>query len=54
MTVPQSTNGEVSGHRFATLAVHAGAPIDPSTGAVIDAVSHRYSITKWRLTDVLL
>ena len=26
-------------HRFATLAVHAGSPHDPATGAVIEAVS---------------
>lgn len=26
-------------HRFGTLAVHAGSPHDPVTGAVIEAVS---------------
>lgn len=25
-------------HRFGTLAVHAGSPHDPTTGAVIEAV----------------
>jgi cystathionine gamma-lyase len=26
-------------HRFGTLAVHAGSPIDPTTGAVIEPIS---------------
>lgn len=27
-------------HNFGTLAVHAGSPLDPSTGAVIEPVIH--------------
>ncbi|PLN75364.1 cystathionine gamma-lyase [Aspergillus taichungensis] len=34
-----SMNGSASGKAFGTLAVHAGAPHDPSTGAVIAPIS---------------
>lgn len=40
MTVATNTsNGESQDRRFGTLAVHAGAPHDPITGAVIAPVS---------------
>jgi len=36
----EATPGASSpGHKFGTLAVHAGSPIDPVTGAVIEPVS---------------
>jgi cystathionine gamma-lyase len=47
MTIPQNgtngTNGHAStetpSHKFGTLAVHAGSPHDPVTGAVIESIS---------------
>lgn len=40
MTVETNiSNGESQDRRFGTLAVHAGAPHDPITGAVIAPVS---------------
>lgn len=35
-------------HRFGTLAVHAGSPHDPVTGAVIEAVSAHVVETRVR------
>jgi len=32
-------------HGFGTLAVHAGAPVDPATGAVIESVSDSSSLS---------
>ena len=34
MTIESSTN-----YSFGTKAIHAGAPLDPSTGAVIEPIS---------------
>jgi cystathionine gamma-lyase len=47
MTVPQLHDGPIETppraaspvHKFGTLAVHAGAPHDPATGAVIESIS---------------
>jgi cystathionine gamma-lyase len=36
---PNGQNSESQKRQFATLAVHAGAPHDPTTGAVIAPVS---------------
>ena len=35
----QNANGVAEERQFGTLAVHAGAPHDPTTGAVIEPVS---------------
>jgi len=42
--MPTSTSGisRNSPHKFGTLAIHAGSPHDPVTGAVIAPVSIKY------------
>ncbi|KAH8630221.1 hypothetical protein IG631_14798 [Alternaria alternata] len=38
-------------HRFGTLAVHAGSPHDPVTGAVIEPVRTADSLSEGRVAD---
>ena len=37
-------------HGFGTLAVHAGSPHDPVTGAVIESVCYKAPLSNWCLT----
>jgi len=59
MTVPEQQGIETPPraaspvHRFGTLAVHAGSPHDPTTGAVIESVSSWQLRVKTQLLTLL-